>query len=230
VRIVVVEDQTFIRGSIVHVCNKDASCQIVGEASSGEEALRLTFREAPDLVLLDLGIEGLDGFGVISALRQARSTAKILLLTSATGHYTYWRVQRARVEGLVHKTNNCIDDLLKAIKAVGEGRSYFAPHFQQLTQQRMDDKHSFDKVLSEVEIDVLARIARAMSDDEIAADLTHAGHPIAVGTVQKHRNALFTKMTRSGEERLATPKLIKLAIDLGFTELTPSPMRDRLAV
>lgn len=206
-RIVIVEDHQLFREILRKVCTQELRHTVVGEARDGRTAVQLIVDTAPDLVLLDLHLPNLDGFGVVAALQQARPGIRILILSSHCDDYTVFRVERAHVHGFVDKNTNTVAVLKKAVTAVGEGRTYYSEEFVRLKQARHGNPHSFDKVLSDRERSVLMLIGQPYHDSEIAARLE-----LAVETVEKHRFNILRKLGLK-----TTSELVRYAQDHGFT-------------
>ena len=127
VRIVIVEDHAMFREVLRKVCARDLRHEVVGEASDGQGAVQLVRDSAPDMVLLDLHLPKLDGFGVAEAIRQASPNIKILILSSHCDDYTVFRAEKTRVNGFVDKNTNTVAILKEAITAVGNGLHLFFP-------------------------------------------------------------------------------------------------------
>ena len=194
------------------VCAEELRHEIAGEAGDGRTAVGLALTTSPDLVLLDLHLPNLDGFGVVEALRKIAPEIRILVLSSHCDEYTVWRAERARVLGFVDKNTNTVATLKDAIAAVSAGRTYFSDTFKRVKAARIKDAQSFDKVLTNRELDVLALVGVPLNDDEIAHQLK-----LSAGTVAKHRfNALRKLELRSSSE------LVRYARDHGLT-LSPPP-------
>jgi DNA-binding NarL/FixJ family response regulator len=208
-RIVIAEDHEMFREVIRRVCVVDFGHEVVGEAADGPAAIRAVLTAEPDLLLLDLSLPEIDGFGVIDVLARAHSPTRVIALTSARGDYTVFRVERAGFHGFVDKSGSTLDQLRAAIQAVGAGRRYFSPAFVAATAARRADPVAFDKVLSERERAVLGLIGGSLSDAEIARRLS-----IHRKTVETHRQRIMDKLNLHG-----TPKLIRFAIEQGFTQV-----------
>jgi DNA-binding NarL/FixJ family response regulator len=187
--------------------------KIVGEAADGRSAIRLVVETAPDLVLLDLHLPNLDGFGVVAALQQAVPTTRILVLSSHCDDYTVFRAEKLRVHGFVDKNTNTVAALKKAITAVGDGGRYFSAEFLRLKKLRHGNQSSFDKLLTDRERDVLTLIGEPFHDWEIALRLD-----LAEKTVEKHRFNILRKLGMSG-----TAELVRYAQDHGFTLAAQRP-------
>lgn len=193
------------------ICVKDLKHQVVGEAGDGRTAVGMVYSLDPDLVLLDLHLPELDGFGVVEAIRRVRPSVRILVLSSHCDPYTVFRAERLRLHGFVDKNTNSLDALKEAIRSVAEGKAWFSPFFQKMKAERHDDAFSFDKVLSPREREVLSLIGEAMKDDEIAERLGFTAH-----TAEKHRHNILRKLGIRD-----TTALGRYARDHGFT-LSPA--------
>src|SRR5216110_1116853 len=106
VRIVIVEDHVMFREVLRKVCAVDLKLKVVGEAGDGQTAVQLVRETKPDLVLLDLHLPNLDGFGVAEAIHEYSPETRILVLSSHCDEYTVFRAERAGVQGFVDKNTN----------------------------------------------------------------------------------------------------------------------------
>ena len=189
------------------VCARDLRHDVVGEAMDGQGAVQLVGQTQPDLVLLDLHLPKLDGFGVVEAVRRAVPEIRILVLSSHCDDYTVFRAEKARVNGFVDKNTNTVAVLKKAITAVSEGRTYFSEEFLRLKGARFADPSSFDKLLTDRERSILALIGEPYQDWEIAMRLK-----LSEPTVEKHRFNILRKL-----ELGSTIELVRYAREHGFT-------------
>ena len=193
------------------VCVQELRHEVVGEAGDGRRAVALVLEQSPDLVLLDLHLPNLDGFGVVEALRQAAPQVRILVLSSHCDDYTVFRAEHAQIQGFVDKNTSAVATLKRAITAVSEGRVYFSEAFNQIKAARQRDPLSFDKLLTDRERAVLALIGEPLTDREIAGRLR-----ITRETAEKHRFNLLKKLGLQ-----TTAELIRYAADHGFTLSAP---------
>jgi DNA-binding NarL/FixJ family response regulator len=193
------------------VCEQDLGHEVIGEADDGHRAIDLVTRTNPDLVLLDLHLPKVDGFGVIEAIRMANPDLRILVLSSHCDEYTVFRADNAGVQGFVDKNSNTVESLKTAINAVINGQSSFSPAFQRMREKRHRDPKAFDKLLGNRERIVLALIGEPLTDVEIAKRLG-----IAVLTVAKHRLNIIQKLGLQN-----TTELVRYAREHGFTLSAP---------
>lgn len=210
-RIVIVEDHLMFREVLRKVCTEELRHAVVGEADDGRRAVELVARTKPDLVLLDLHLPNLDGFGVVEEIRKSEPETRILVLSSHCDEYTVYRAERARVQGFVDKNTNTVATLKRAIKAVSQGRVSFSDAFLRVKAARLRDPHAFDKLLTDRERTMLSMIGEPLSDDEIAAKLH-----LSRETVEKHRFNLLRKLSLR-----TTPELVRYARDHGFNLSPP---------
>jgi two-component system response regulator NreC len=207
VRILIVEDHVMFREVLRKVCAGELQHEVVGEAGDVREAVKLALTTSPDLVLLDLHLPNLDGFGVLEALRQTAPEIRILLLSSHCDEYTVFRADHAHVQGFVDKNTNTVAILKEAITAVAKGQVYFSETFKRMKATRHKDPRSFDKLLTTRECSVLPLLGEPLSDVEIANRLN-----ISIGTAEKHRFNIRRKLGLHSDAELA-----RYAREHGFT-------------
>lgn len=215
VKTVIVEDHLLFSDVLRTVCTRDLGHEVVGVAADGPAAVELVRRHQPDLLLLDLQLPGLDGFGVLEAVRRDAPRIQVLLLSSLCDAYTVYRAERARVKGFVDKNASTLEAVAAAIRSIAAGRVHFSDAFLAQKAARHADPGSFDKVLSDRECQVLELIGQPMSDREVADRLG-----LAVATVEKHRFNILAKLGCA-----TTVELVRYAQDRGFTlaRYRPSP-------
>jgi two-component system response regulator NreC len=189
------------------VCVDDLHHDVVGEAEDGARAVEVVARTHPDLVLLDLHLPSLDGFGVVEAVRKKAPNVKILVLSSHCDEYTVFCSERAHVQGFVDKNTNSVAMLKSAIGAVAEGKVWFSEAFRRQKAARHQDSQSFDKVLTERERAVLTLVGLPLTDAEVSVELG-----ISEETVEKHRFNILRKL-----DLHSTTELVRYAREHGFT-------------
>lgn len=194
------------------VCAEEMGYEVVGEADDGGRAVSLVTLTRPDVVLMDLSLPTLDGFGVVEAIRVGLPAVRVLILSSHCDEFTVFRAERARVQGFVDKNTNSVAAVKAALEAITAGRVWYSESFLAAKAARHRDPRSFDKVLSEREQAVLALVGVPLVDAEIAQQLG-----IAVETVEKHRFNILRKLGLGGAK-----ELVRYARDHGFSPLSRS--------
>ena len=124
VRILIADDHAMFREGLRLLLEAESDLHVVGEASSGAEALALTRKLTPDILLLDVAMPGLSGLEVVQRLHDDGTTTRILLLTAALARAEILRALKSGVRGVVEKAA-AIALLLKAIRAVQAGEYWF---------------------------------------------------------------------------------------------------------
>jgi DNA-binding NarL/FixJ family response regulator len=211
VRIVIVEDHLMFREVLRKICEEELQHKVVGEAEDGRRAVEVVRAHKPDMVLLDLHLPNLDGFGVIEEIRKIQPDVLILVLSSHCDDFTVYRAEKAGVQGFVDKNTNSVTSLKNAISQVSRGKASFSDAFNRIRAQRRADPQSFDKVLGNRERTVLALVGQSLRDTEIAERLG-----ISEQTVATHRLNIIRKLGLTN-----TTELVRYARDHGFTLSAP---------
>jgi DNA-binding NarL/FixJ family response regulator len=185
----------------------DLHYEVSGDARTGAEAIPLILETNPDLVILDLSMQPQNGFEVMEELRAKSARCRFLVFTGAVGAHTVERLHRMRLHGIVSKRSN-VTELEEGVKAVLAGRRYCCPHFESARVKQMNNASSPANLLTRREVEVLALIGEAKSDDDIACSLD-----IAPSTVQGVRGTLMYKLGLQ-----STPQLVCFAREEGYTE------------
>ncbi len=206
-KIAIVEDHLMFREVLRRVCVAELGHAVVGEADDGLRAVEMVRATSPDLLLLDLRLPSLDGFGVIERVRETAPRLKIIVLSSRCDRFTILAVERARVNGFVDKNTNSVAALKEAITAVEAGRVWFSAEFRRARAARVSDHQSFDKILSAHDCEVLAILGAPHSIAEAAALLG-----ISVDGVEKQRFLLLRKLGLK-----SSAELVRYAQENGFT-------------
>ena len=185
--ILIVDDHPIIRLALQLLLEKEKYA-VIGEASNGVMALELARRLHPDIIVLDIGMPGLDGFEVIERLQLSESKARIIVLTGLSPDIYVSRCVRAGVAGFVSKDNN-LSNLVGAIKAVQLGFSCFPETIGKLQNSPYIYEHKLVDSLSNREITVLRYLARGVSNNDIARELL-----ISNKTVSTYKSRLMQKL------------------------------------
>ena len=193
------------------ICEDELHHKVVGESGDGRKAVAIIEQLKPDMVLLDLHLPNLDGFGVIEEIKKIVPDVLILVLSSHCDDYTVYRAEKAGIQGFVDKNTNSITALKEAIGNVTRGKASFSEAFNRIKALRRADPQSFDKVLGNRERTVLSLVGQSLRDNEIAEKLN-----ISEQTVATHRLNIIRKLGLSN-----TAELVRYARDHGFTLAAP---------
>ena len=203
-RLVIAEDQRLIRELLSALLAREPELNVVGEAATGKEAVELTSRLRPDLLVLDIGLPDIDGAEVAGILKNALPAPKLLVLSVHSDKRHVRQLLEAGADGYVLKSS-AFRDLVSGIRAVMEGNVYLSPD---ITREALASTEAV-RALGSREQQVLALLAEGLRSSQIAARLH-----ISIATVEAHRRNIMRKL---GLHTIA--ELTKYAIRQGLTSL-----------
>ena len=189
IKVMVVDVHSLFRVGIIHTLESDQAIKVVGQASSGADAIQLTAVQSPDIVLLDIAIPG-DGIETAKAIRAASAQTKIMILTMSEAETDIVRAVEAGVVGYVLKTIDAAE-LVPIVKSIAAGASFFAPG---LTMRLVSylKQPSITEVLSsltDLEERTLRLVSNGLSNREVGAILG-----ILEKTVKYHMTKTMAKL------------------------------------
>lgn len=187
-RIILADDHTLFRHSL-RVLLEQEGADIVAEASNGFEALRLTKKEIPDAVVLDMNIPLLNGIEVAREIGKLGLKTKVVMLTMFEDDASVLEAFRAGVKGYVLKTISS-SDLVKALAEVEQGKYYLSPGIAEtVVNAYLRQDEASPGSLTCRERQVLQLVAEGNPSKEIARILN-----LEVKTVESHRSRLMRKL------------------------------------
>lgn len=188
--VLIVDDHPLMRRGIRQLLETDARFLIVGEASSGAEAIAQANALSPDVILLDLNMRGLSGLDTLNILRRDGVIARIIVLTVSDARSDVFAMMDAGADGYLLKDSEP-EMLLEAIRDGAAGTGVFSAQVEEYLQQRQpgETRASPFALLTERELDVLQEVARGLSNKQIASTLH-----ISEETVKVHIRNLLRKL------------------------------------
>src|ERR1700685_2355791 len=171
IRIGIVDDQLFAREFVRKCCLETGDFEVVMEAETGAAAVEGIVSIRPEAVLLDLGLPDFDGFEVVRRIRIREVNPQVIVVSAYCTPYSVYRLQRFGIRGFIHKPSQTAAIVRSALKALREGRSFFATVFLEAQNNRRADPSAFDKLLTEEQLRIMSLAAKHFSDNEIAAHL-----------------------------------------------------------
>lgn len=207
-KILIADDHPIFRRGLCDVIQTDAGLRLVGQASNGEEALKLLEELRPDIVILDVHMPTLTGLQAARKLTDRKSPVKVVLLTMHEDEDLLNEALNLGVHAYVLK-ENAVEDLIAAVRSVANGKTFLSPSLSGLLVRRRAqadalrrEKPGLDS-LTPTELCILKLIADDKTSKEIADVLG-----CAVRTVETHRQNISQKLGLSGSH-----SLLKFAYD-----------------
>ncbi|MGP4043646.1 response regulator [Streptomyces sp. 2A115] len=188
-RILIADDHAVVRAGLRALLDGEADLEVIAEAGSGEDAVRLATRTRPDVTLMDLRLAG-PGGGIdgIEATRRIVGQAPgmpVVMLTSYGGRADVVRAMEAGARGYVLKAGPP-EELFRAVRAAAAGTMGLAP---EVVGQLVGQVVSPDQVLSDREIEVVRLLADGLSNRAIAQELF-----VTEATVKTHLIRIYRKL------------------------------------
>lgn len=209
IKVALIDDQAMVRVGLKMILEAETDIEIVGEAADGADAVALVRDTAPDLVLMDIRMPGLDGLAATAEVLAAHPEARVVILTTFDDDEYVYEALRAGASGFLLKSADG-DTLVNAVRVVAGGEALLAPEVTRRVIERFaakpavaipvqpsegaePAKHvpSAEAVgdLSNREVEVLQLLARGMSNQEIAQELW-----VSSTTVKTHVSHILTKL------------------------------------
>jgi two-component system NarL family response regulator len=192
-RILIVDDHPVVREGLAALISRRSEMQVVGEASTGREAVEMYAVLRPDITLMDIHMPGMTGTEAIGAIRQITSDAKIIILTTFDGEEDIYRCLQAGARGYLLKDAGR-EALMECLRVVYAGGRCIPGEIAAKLADRMSSPE-----LTARELDVLRLIAAGMSNGQIAASLF-----ISEGTVKTHVTSILGKFQASDRTHAVT--------------------------
>ncbi|MFJ6566046.1 response regulator [Streptomyces sp. NPDC091292] len=192
IRVVLADDQPLVRAALQMVITDTADVEVVGEAGTGAEAVRLTEELRPDAVVMDIRMPGMDGIEATRLITGAGGPTRVVVLTTFDDDAYVYGALRAGASGFLVK-DMALDDILAAIRVVAAGEALIAPT---VTRRLISDFTSHPTPtrrplpsITDREREVLTLLAQGQANPEIAVSLN-----ITTATVKTYVTRLLSKL------------------------------------
>ncbi|GAA3822750.1 response regulator transcription factor [Streptomyces coacervatus] len=194
VRVLLVDDQELIRTALSMVMADIEDVEVVGEAATGKDAVRLAGALAPDVVVMDIRMPGMDGIEATRRITETQTDVRVVVLTTFDDDAYVYGALRAGASGFLVK-DMALDDIISAVRVVAAGDALIAPSvtrrlihdFAARPQQKVRAREL--KAITDREREVLTLVGSGLSNSEIAAELC-----ISVATAKTYLTRLLTKL------------------------------------
>lgn len=192
--VLLAEDHKLVRQGIRQFLDRERDIKVVGEASDGEEAVRLTGELKPDIVILDISMPKLNGIEAAKQIKQLDPRTIMLILTAYDYEEYIFPILEAGAAGYLLKDMSG-HELVDAIRTVYRGETVLHPAVARKLVERFRKKSVNEEsekeleALTDREIEVLKMAATGMSNKEIASELF-----LSVHTIESHLTSIFNKL------------------------------------
>jgi len=183
IRVLCVDDHSIVREGIALIINRQPDMEVVASTASGNEAIDLFRQLKPDIVLMDLRLQGLSGTAAIQEIRRTDREARIVVLTMFDGDEDIHRALQAGAATYLLK-DTLSDDLIRVVREVHSGKRPVPEGVQARLAER-----SAHPTLTPREVEVITLVTQGLRNKEIAASLG-----ISEGTVTVHLKSIFAKL------------------------------------
>lgn len=221
IRVVLADDQQLIRTALRMVIADIEDVEVVGEAANGEEAVALAGQLAPDVVVMDIRMPGVDGIEATRRITEGGGETKIVVLTTFDDDDYVYGALRAGASGFLVK-DMALDDILAAIRVVAAGDALIAPSvtrrlIQDFTAARPEQPRKRRQLtaITDREREVLTLVGTGLSNTEIAEELF-----ISVATAKTYLTRLLSKL--DARDRV---QLVIIAYEAGLVSPHRAPHR-----
>ena len=211
IRIVLADDHTVVRNGLRLILERQPDFEVVGEASDGREVQRLVESHEPDVVVMDIGMPGLNGVDAARRIVEDHPGTKVAILSMHKDEAYVVRSLKAGVRAYLLK-DSAESDLIAAIRSVMEGRSFFSPAIRKVLQEdfmrQLEEREVEDSydLLTSREREILQLVAEGKSNKEVANLLN-----LSLFTVETHRSHILQKLNLH-----SVPELILYAVRKGM--------------
>ncbi|HEX75717.1 MAG TPA: response regulator transcription factor [Dehalococcoidia bacterium] len=194
IKVLLAEDHVVVREGTRELIKREPDMEVVGEASDGDEAVKLAAKLKPDVVIMDIAMPKLNGIEATKQIKASQPAVAVLILTAYDNDQYIFALLEAGAAGYLLK-NVRGRELIDAVRAVHAGESVLHPAVARRVIDSLvfpDLKPAKDQEiepLSEREVEVLKLAARGISNKGIAEELC-----LSARTVQAHLGNIFNKL------------------------------------
>ncbi|MBI3003824.1 MAG: response regulator transcription factor [Ignavibacteriales bacterium] len=215
IRIILADDHSVVRSGLRSLFKTTKEFVVVGEASNGEDAVRIAGRLNPDIAILDISMPKLNGIEATRLIKENSPQIKVLILTIHANEEYIYEMIRAGANGYVLKDAEK-KEIFTAVRTVAAAEPFFSPNISRLIIEKFvkrakepsPEKSLIDQKLTKREQEILRHIAQGLTSREIAEKLY-----LSASTVNTHRANMMQKLDIHD-----TASLVRFAIQEGVVK------------
>ncbi|HCE40609.1 UvrY/SirA/GacA family response regulator transcription factor [Alloalcanivorax profundimaris] len=199
IKVLVVDDHDLVRTGIARMLDDQEGIRVVGQADSGEEAVRLARELSPDVVLMDIKMPGIGGLEATRRMLRQDDALRVIAVTVCEDEPFPSRLMQAGAAGYMSKGAD-LEEMLRAIKVVNAGQRYISPEIAQTMALRpyVPTHHAPLDMLSERELQIMMLIVNCHKVQDVADQLC-----LSPKTVNTYRYRIFDKLGISSDVEMA---------------------------
>jgi DNA-binding NarL/FixJ family response regulator len=193
-RVLLADDHIVMRAGLRALLDRQSNLEVVGECENGRETVELAGSLRPDVVVMDVGMPGLNGIEATKTIVDRHSSPAVVILSMHADESYVMRALKAGARGYLLK-DSAAADLIGAIQAVSQGKSFFSPKVSRILAEdyvrvlkQKGDVDTYD-LLTGREREILQLLAEGKANKEVAAALN-----ISPYTVETHRSHILQKL------------------------------------
>jgi NarL family two-component system response regulator LiaR len=209
IRVMTVDDHEIMRGGIRFLLLAFDDLELVAEAHSGEDAIRVCGKAKPDVVLMDMKMAEMDGIATTKAIRRAYPDVHVLFLTGFHDKSLIQEAMHAGAVGYLLKDTSK-EDLANAIRAAKSGRKTLSPEAANDLVSETGTQSDIGQDLTDREREVLVLLAQGLSNKQIAKQLHRSQF-----TVRHHVSQIISKLDAANRSEAAV-----IAVQNGLVDVT----------
>ena len=213
ISIILVDDHVIMRDGLRQLLEVESDMEVLGEADNGREAVKLALEKKPDIVIMDVAMQDMNGIEATRQIKNENSNIKVIALSMHSERQIVVGILRAGALGYLLKDSSSME-LVEAVRTVYRGRNYLSQKIsdivlQEISDVKKDTESIGVEILTNRESEILQLISEGNSTKKIAEVLF-----ISPKTVESHRANIMEKLNIHN-----IPELTKYAIREGLTSV-----------
>ncbi|MEC7030581.1 MAG: response regulator [Pseudomonadota bacterium] len=190
IRVAVVDDEELVRAGMVSIISRVEGIDVVAEGSSGEDAIAICRDTPVDVILMDIKMPGIGGYGAVRTLSKVNTEVKILIVSVYSDDMYPTRLLQAGAKGYITKASSKAE-MVRAIRSIHQGQHYICPDIANVMalKQIGDQSNNVFDQLSERELQVCLKIISGVKPQDIAEDFH-----LSAKTINSYRYRIFEKL------------------------------------
>jgi len=210
IRVAVVDDEALVRAGIIAILSQVEGIDVVAEGNSGEDAIQICRDQKVDVLLMDIKMPGIGGYGAVRTLSRINTDVSILIISVHADDMYPTRLLQAGAKGYMTKAASR-SDMVRAIRSIYQGQHYISPEIANMIalKQIGDKSENVFEQLSERELQVCLKIISGRKPQDIAEEFH-----LSAKTINSYRYRVFEKLGISNDVELT-----HLAIKHGIISL-----------